>query len=317
MKKVLVTMLAMVMSLGMAVPAMAANHYSFQSYTHTDTEGNVIKFDAANTEYRIYHSGFDGKIYYQPLVVLKDHSGYSAKAAMGDWMSHYTYIIEMDTEMNYPFYHDGVESSIDPGKGNEIALFEQHFEKNWDEYGKENFFFASKSAQGIWTFFMTESAAKNWDAYIEPMAPVVEKPVVEEPVVEADYNDPDVYFTEGDQLADGVSYEFVLKNKGDTDIEAYYAMMTYDPETTGALQIHPMNVKLAPGETYRGNLSSAYWGMSNNKVFWLAFDDVAERDTFLADSALYSDDIGNTRYVLQEDVDAADWLNDLQNRAEK
>lgn len=315
MKKLLTVFLSFVMLCSLFTVPVYANTYNFKSYTFTDNNGNVFSFDAANTDYRIYHQNLiDNKVYYQPLVVLKDNSGYNLKTVNGKMIDHYTYVLEIDSEVDYPYYHDGCETSIDTGRGNVANMFE-HFVKSW--YEEENFFFASKSAQGNWTFFMTESAAKMWDAYIEPMAPVVEKPVVEEPVVEADYNDPDVYFTEGDQLADGVAYEFVLENKGDTDIEAYYAMLTFVPETFGGVQIHPMDVKLAPGETYRGNLSSAYWGMSNNKVFWLAFDDVAERDTFLADSALYSDDIGNTRYVLQDDVDAADWLNDLQNRAEK
>ena len=281
MKRKLALVLSAVMSLGMAVPAMAANHYNFKSYAFKDNEGNVFNFDAANAEYRIFHQSLmNDKVYYQPLVVLKDNSGYNLKTANGGMIEHYTYILEIDSEVDYPYYHDGCDNSVEAGRGNVAGMFE-HFAKS--SYKEENFFFADQSEQGDWTFFMTESAAKEWDAYIEPLKPAVAE--LTEDMIELSHEHP---------VGTGVSYGCTIINTTDKPLKGSYAVVFYTPELdengNAHAQVNIFDLDIAPGQTKASELLATHFNLVEDfEIMTGRFADEADKEEFLKNNALYED----------------------------
>lgn len=311
MKKVLVTMLTIVMTLGMTVPAMAAQNYSYKAHTLTDVNGNTFKFDKAETQYVLNHAVYTEKGYIQisdPVLILKDGSGFSWK-----WSHKLDYIEHMTTTLlpweEWHFSDDVVAKdamglpfvggyNVDAGISEEARKVEDAL--HHPKVQSADIVAVVRNQNNEDVVLMKESTAKKYEDFLEAPVAVAE--------LTADMID----LSNERLVGTGVFYGCTIMNTSDMPLKGSYAVVFYTPELDengcAHAQVNIMELDMAPRQTQAKELYAHYFNLVENfEIMTGRFVDEADKEAFLNNAPLIEAD---GRYVADTEK-CAQWLESL------
>lgn len=314
MKKKLALMLAMVMSLGMAVPAMAAQNYSYKAHTLTDVNGNIFKFDKAETQYALNHAVYTEKGYIKisdPVLILKDGSGFSWK-----WSHKLDYIEHMTTTLlsweEWHFSDDVVAKdamglpfvggyNVDAGISEDARKVEDALYHPKAESADIVAVVRDQNNEDV--VLMKESTAKKYDDCLVTKSEKVVTMLTKDMLTLSNEH----------LVGTGVSYTCTVTNTTDDYLKGSYVVVFYTPELSeygeAFAQVNILELNLAPGQSWKGELISNFKKLVENyEIMTGRFEDDADKRAFLKNAPLT--EVGG-RYVADADK-CAEWLESLE-----